>query len=265
MSYISYNKLWESEFDGIVSKRDKLQDLNINQLKLEVHDTYKKEEKLTTNFEAVDDEDVINKSYLDSKLLKIDGHLSKIEKDYIEFKLQYNKQNIEEILFQRALKTTIQILYDKGLFDNYANADKVLEVFLFTTRRREDLSVQVYIKIQQVLSSLSLKVVGIYLRDGPFSKDVGIVNLHPSKGTHWVLYIKENYFDSYGCTPPQKLSNFNKKRNGYCLYSEYKIQGLTNKRDSYCAIYCLYILYITKVVVIAFKSAFPYLYNQRFS
>ena len=46
MAYISFNKLWESEFDGIVSKRDKLQDLNINQLKLEVHDTYKKDEKL---------------------------------------------------------------------------------------------------------------------------------------------------------------------------------------------------------------------------
>ena len=42
MAYISYNKLWELEFDGIVSERDKLQDLNINQLKLKVHDTYKK-------------------------------------------------------------------------------------------------------------------------------------------------------------------------------------------------------------------------------
>ena len=66
MAYISYDKLWESEFDGIVSKRDKLQDLNINQLKLEVHDTCRKDEKLTTNFEAVDDKDVINKGYLDS-------------------------------------------------------------------------------------------------------------------------------------------------------------------------------------------------------
>ena len=82
MAYISYNKLWESEFDGIVSKRDKLQDSNINQLKLEVHDTYKKNEKITTNFKAVNDEDVVNKSYLDSKLLKIDGHISKLEKDY---------------------------------------------------------------------------------------------------------------------------------------------------------------------------------------
>ena len=140
MAYISYNKLWESEFDGIVSKRDKLQDLNINNLKLEVLDTYKKDEKLITNFKPVDDLDVINKAYLDEKLLKIDGHLSKLEKDFNEFKLQYNKQNVEDILIQTAVKTTIQILYDKGLFDNYANADKVLEDFLFTTRRRGDLS-----------------------------------------------------------------------------------------------------------------------------
>ena len=140
MAYISYNKLWESEFDGIVSKRDKLQDANINQLKLEVHDTYKKDEKLTTDFEPADDLDVLNKGYLDEKLLKIDGHLSKLEKDFNEFKLQYNKQSVEEILIQRAVKTTIQILYDKGLFDNYQNADKVLEDFLFTTRHRGDLS-----------------------------------------------------------------------------------------------------------------------------
>ena len=150
MAYISYNKLWESEFDGIVSKRDKLQDLNINQLKLEVHETYKKDEKIKTNFEPVDNDDVINKGYLDSNLLKIDGHLSKLEKDYNEFILQYNKQNVEEILIQRAVKTTIQILYDKGLFDNYANADKVLENFLFTSRRRGDLSEQVNDIVQSV-------------------------------------------------------------------------------------------------------------------
>ena len=139
MAYISYNKLWESEFDGIVSKRDKLQDLNINQLKLEVHNIYKKDEKLTTNFEPVDDKDVINKRYLDEKLSKINGHLSLLEKDYNEFKLEYNKQSVEDILIQRAVKTTIQILYDKGLFDNFQNADKVLQDFLFTTRRRPDL------------------------------------------------------------------------------------------------------------------------------
>ena len=118
MAYISYNKLWESKFDGIVSKRDKLQDLNNNQLKLEVYDTYKKDEKNATDYEAVDDKDDINKTYLDKKLERIDGHVSYSEKDYNEFKLQYNKQTIEveDILTQRAAKTTIQILYDKGLF-----------------------------------------------------------------------------------------------------------------------------------------------------
>ena len=35
--------------------------MNINQLKLEVHDTYEKGEKITANFEPTDDSDVINK------------------------------------------------------------------------------------------------------------------------------------------------------------------------------------------------------------
>ena len=45
MAYISYNRLWESDFDNIVSKKHKVQDLNINQLKLEVHNTFEKDEK----------------------------------------------------------------------------------------------------------------------------------------------------------------------------------------------------------------------------
>ena len=43
--------------------------MNIFQLKLEVHDIYKKGEKLTTNFEVVNDEDVTKKAYLDQKTL----------------------------------------------------------------------------------------------------------------------------------------------------------------------------------------------------
>ena len=117
------------------------------------------------------------------------------------------------------------------------------------------------IKIQQVLSALSLDGVGIHLRDGLFESDIGIVNLHPSKGTHWVCYINGNYFDSYGVVCPKKLSKFIIKRNGYCLYSEYQIQ----KNDSYCASYCLYIIYLTKIVGIDFKSAVLNLYYQRFS
>ena len=33
------------------------------------------------------------------------------------------------------MKTTIQILYDRGLFDNFQNAEEVLKDFLFVTRR----------------------------------------------------------------------------------------------------------------------------------
>ena len=117
------------------------------------------------------------------------------------------------------------------------------------------------IKIQQILLSLSLNDVGVYLRDGPFSSDIGIVNLHPSKGTHWVTYINKNYFDSYGCVSPKKLSKFIIKRNGFCLNSEYQIQ----KNDIFCASYCLYIIYLTKNVGIGFKSAVLDLYYQRFS
>ena len=63
-------------------------------------------------------------------------------------------------------------------------------------------------KIQHIISSIGLDNVGIYLRDGSFSSNVGIVNLHPTKGSHWVCYINENYFDSYGCVCPKKFSKF---------------------------------------------------------
>ena len=82
------------------------------------------------------------------------------------------------------------------------------------------------IKFQKVLTSIGLDNVNIYLRDGPFLSDIQIVNLHPSKGSHWVCYINENYFDSYGCSSPKKLSKFIIQQNGFCLYSEYQIQKM---------------------------------------
>ena len=73
-------------------------------------------------------------------MLKINGQFSNLEKDYNDFKLQYHKQTVEDILFQRAVKTTIQKLYAKGYFDIFQIADEVLEdFFLFSTRRRGDL------------------------------------------------------------------------------------------------------------------------------
>ena len=48
------------------------------------------------------------------------------------------------------------------------------------------------IKIYEVMKKIGLDSrVGIYLRDGNFSPNYGILNLHPTRGTHWVCYIKD--------------------------------------------------------------------------
>ena len=65
MPYKNYHKLWRSEFYNIVSAKNRVQGKNHNQLKLKVNNTYKTDEKLTTKFGDVNDEDVINKGYLD--------------------------------------------------------------------------------------------------------------------------------------------------------------------------------------------------------
>ena len=46
---------------------------------------------------------------------------------------------MEEDLIQRAVKTIIQILHEKGLFNDVANANEVLKDFLLVERRRLDL------------------------------------------------------------------------------------------------------------------------------
>ena len=58
--------------------------MRIKELKFEVHDTYLKNEKITTIFKAVNDSDVKNRAYLDEKFYKINGHLSFLEIDYNE-------------------------------------------------------------------------------------------------------------------------------------------------------------------------------------
>ena len=99
----------------------------------------KKDEKIISSFEPNDDSDVINKCFFNKKLGKVNCHLSILEIDYNELKLITNKQSNEEVFVQRAVKTTIQTVYDKGSFDSFPNANKVLKKYLFVTRRRADL------------------------------------------------------------------------------------------------------------------------------
>ena len=50
MAYITYDKIWHSESYNNVSVTAKTQDINLNQLKLKVKDSYKTDEKTTTSF-----------------------------------------------------------------------------------------------------------------------------------------------------------------------------------------------------------------------
>ena len=109
------------------------------------------------------------------------------------------------------------------------------------------------VKIKEILKEIKIPC-GIYMRDDKFTSDSGIVNLHPTKGTHWVMFINEYFFDSYGCPTPTKIENHIQKG----IYSEYQIQ----KNDSYCAAYCLYVLYLTQII--CFKNAVLNLYYQTF-
>ena len=46
------------------------------------------------------------------------------------------KQSKKESLIEQAVKTTIQLLYNKGLFDNYDNVDELKKKILRTETRR---------------------------------------------------------------------------------------------------------------------------------
>ena len=135
MAYIIYNETWESEFDNIVFKRNRVQNTNLNQLKLKLNDTFRKVEKLSRNFETTDDTGVKIKTYLDKKLSKIEGQNSYVVKSY-----NNNNRSVEKVLIQKAVKTTKQILYDKSLFDqfNEGNAYEVIKSFLFVEKHRPD-------------------------------------------------------------------------------------------------------------------------------
>ena len=110
------------------------------------------------------------------------------------------------------------------------------------------------VKIKEILGILKLNSTGIYMRDDKFITTSGTVNLHPSVGTQWVMFINEYFFDSYGCPPPTNILNHIKKG----IYSEYQIQ----KNDSYCAAFCLYILFLMHIL--GFKNAVLNLYYQTF-
>ena len=106
------------------------------------------------------------------------------------------------------VKTTIKFFYDTIFFDEYDNADGVLKIYLFEgppnqfnylisfediffiNKNFRDRS-KSNIKTYQVQFSTSLQHIGICLRGGLSSSIIGLVNIHRTKWTHWVvLYTK---------------------------------------------------------------------------
>ena len=67
------------------------------------------------------------------------------------------------------------------------------------------------------------------------------MNSHPFQGTHWVAYNNQFYMNYFAFSIPQNFSTFLTKRNGNCLSSGYKIQGLTiEKRFLLCSLLFFY-------------------------
>ena len=80
------------------------------------------------------------------------------------------------------------------------------------------------------------------MRYSKFITKDGFANLHPIKGTRWLLYLNQYRFDSYGCPPSQILTNYTIKWNTEGLFFEQRIQT----SYSYCATSCLLVLYLKK-------------------
>ena len=132
MENISEDTFWRSEFNINVSAENGFQVINFNQLKLRINDTYKQNEITTTNFQPSNPDHTINKGYLHTELVEINGHLWCLEKKCNGFRLRCDSQakQSDEIPTKKAVKTNKQILYDKGLVKLNKNEDEVLKDYL---------------------------------------------------------------------------------------------------------------------------------------
>ena len=141
MATICYDKLWRSEIHNNVIAKKRAQDINFNQIKLKVNETYRKNEKITTKFEPSNDDDIVSKAYLDTKTSKIEGHISFTGTAFNEIKSveRSNKQSDEGFSIERVVKSILQMFHDKGLIDDYDNADEVPKDYPLCERLRLNL------------------------------------------------------------------------------------------------------------------------------
>ena len=56
--------------------------------------------------------------------------------------------------------------------------------------------------------------------DDEFLSNSAVVNLHRNRGSPWVGFDDNYYFDSYGCAPPKTILEYIKAEHGSCIFSE---------------------------------------------
>ena len=83
-----------------------MQYIYLDYSKLKVNKTYENDETITKSFETSDVLDERNKTYIGEKLIEVFGHMSLVEHNYHEVYLSNKKHSVEEILIERAVKTT---------------------------------------------------------------------------------------------------------------------------------------------------------------
>ena len=73
-------------------------------------------------------------------------------------------------------------------------------------------------KIQQIFSSLYMNDGGICLTDEFVAIDVKIVDLHPTKGTHWVAYTNEFFLIIWLSTWSKTILVFYKTKRALSIF-----------------------------------------------
>ena len=121
---INYGK---ASFKKNISAKHRVHDNSFNQSKLKNNKTYEKEEKIATNFERSNYEDVKNKAYLDKNLSKTEGHSSLSEKNYDEFRLHSNRKRPRRTQLKELLNQLNKYFIKRDFFDKYDFADEVLK------------------------------------------------------------------------------------------------------------------------------------------
>ena len=102
------------------------------------------------------------------------------------------------------------------------------------------------IELEQLCKFYNIEIDGIFMKDEMPSKNKFgnyIINLDSSNGggTHWCCFIETPknecfYFDSFGCVPPEEVSDFIKGKYGF---NNWIIQDL---KSSNCGFFCLGLL-----------------------